>query len=87
MYWIWVAQGRQEIDIDFAWKHAEVLLVERKSNWGEKERLRMEGGRLAGSCRVNVDQRVGGWAESMGGHIDGQQNQQGFRWLLEMMQV
>lgn len=38
MYWIWVAQGRQEIDIDFAWKHAEVLLVERKSNWGEKER-------------------------------------------------
>ncbi len=44
MYWIRVAQGRQEIDIDFAWKHAEVLLVERKSNWGEKERLRMEGG-------------------------------------------
>lgn len=44
VYWIWVAQGRQEIDIDFAWKHAEVLLVERKSNWGEKERLRMEGG-------------------------------------------
>lgn len=42
MYWIWVAQGRQEIDIDFAWKHAELLLVEGK--WGEKERLRKEGG-------------------------------------------
>lgn len=33
---------------------------------------------LAGSCRVNVDEGVGGWAESTGGHIDGQQHQQGF---------
>lgn len=44
-----VAQGRREIDIDFAWKHAEVLLAERKSNWGEEKKkkkkgLRMEGG-------------------------------------------
>lgn len=39
-----VAPGRQEIDIDFAWKHAEVLLADRKSNWGEEGRLRMEGG-------------------------------------------
>lgn len=55
----------------------------------EKKKKKIEdGGRhLVGSCRVNVDQRVGGWAESMGGHIDGQQHQQGFRWLLEMMQV
>lgn len=59
MYWIWVAQGRQKIDIDFAWKHAELPLVERKSKWGEKERLRMEGRRLVGSCGVNVDQMVG----------------------------
>lgn len=44
MYWLLVAQVRQAIDIDFAWEHAELLLVERKSNWGEKERLRMEGG-------------------------------------------
>lgn len=42
MYWILVAQGRQNIDIDFAWNHAEGLLVERKSNWGEKERLRAQ---------------------------------------------
>lgn len=40
VYWIRVAQGRQEIGIDSAWKHVEVLLVERESNWGE-----IEGGR------------------------------------------
>lgn len=76
VHWIWVAQGRLEIDIDFAWKHAEVLLVERRSNWGERERLRMEGGA-----------KGGGWAEIMGGLSDGQQHQQGFRWLLQMMQA
>lgn len=78
VYWIWVAQGRQEIHIDFAWKHTKVLLVERKSNWGEKERLRMEGGtwRVA-ACKCRS--KGGGWAESIGGHIDGQQHQQGFR--------
>lgn len=43
------------------------------------ERKIEDGGRhLAGGCRVNVDQRVGGWAESTGGHVDGQQHQQGF---------
>lgn len=52
VYWLWVAQGRQEIGIDSAWKHVEVLLVERESNWGEKEREE-------GACRVDVDQRVG----------------------------
>lgn len=37
---------REEIDIDFAWKHVEILLLKRKSNWGKRERL--EGGaRLA----------------------------------------
>lgn len=39
-----------------------------------------DGGRhLAGGCRLNVDQGgVEGWAESTGGHVDGQQHQQGF---------
>lgn len=58
MYWIWVAQGRHEIDIDFAWKHAEVLLVERKSNWGEKERLRMEGGARRAAAKL---MSIKGW--------------------------
>lgn len=50
VYWTWVAQGRQEIDIDFAWKRTEVLLVERKSNWGEKRKIGNGGMHLAGSC-------------------------------------
>ena len=55
------AQGRQEIDIDFAWKHAEVLLVERKSNWGEKEkreRERMEGGAWRAAAKL---MSIKGW--------------------------
>lgn len=35
-----------DTDVDFAWKHAEVLLLERrrKRNWGEPDRSRKEGG-------------------------------------------
>lgn len=65
-------------DTGFAWKHAEVLLVERKSNWCTEERSRMEGGTcgwLPSKCRSKGG---GGWAESTGGHVDGQQHQQGF---------
>lgn len=43
VYWMRVAPGRREIDIDFAWEHAELPLVERKRNWGEKEGLRVVG--------------------------------------------
>lgn len=43
----------------------------------------MFGGQLWSQCRS----KGGGWAENMGGHIDGRLHQQGFSWLLEMMQV
>lgn len=77
MFWIWIAQGRQYIDTDFAWNHAEVLLVARKSNWGEKERLRIGGRHLVGSRRVNVDQMVlRGLRLCL--VIDGQHHQGGF---------
>lgn len=42
---------RETGDTAFAWKHAEVLLVERKSNWCTEERSRME----AGTWRVAAD--------------------------------
>lgn len=47
------------MDIEFAWKHAELSPGRKESKWGEKERLRMYGRRSVGSCGVNVDQMLG----------------------------
>lgn len=52
-----MARGAQETP---AWKPAEVLLVERKSNRRRGGQIEGGGRHLAGGCRVNVDQRVRG---------------------------
>lgn len=57
VYWIWKAQGREEIDTDFACKRAELLLVDRERNWGERK----NGGRRSEGKIMECGGRLQMW--------------------------